>query len=189
MEKLRTIRLYGKLGQLFGREYRLAVANAAEAVRALGVMVPGFKAYMSNQQAKYAVFLGKENIGADQLHHPTGQADIRIAPVPAGSKKLGVFQIILGIVLIVAGFFTGGQTWGPAMMVLGAGMVISGAILMLSPQSTGSAAADGPNNRPSYAFNGPVNTAAQGNPVPLAYGEVIVGSCVISGGIYAEDRA
>ncbi|WP_416348642.1 hypothetical protein, partial [Listeria welshimeri] len=41
--KLRKIRLYGALGKRFGREHRLAVANAAEAVRALGVLFDGFQ--------------------------------------------------------------------------------------------------------------------------------------------------
>ena len=33
-----------------------------------------------------------------------------------------------------------------------------------------------------------VNVTAQGNPVPLLYGEMIVGSATISQGIYAEDQ-
>jgi predicted phage tail protein len=41
----------------------------------------------------------------------------------------------------------------------------------------------------SYAFNGPVNMQAQGNPVPVAYGETWTGSAVISGGIFSEDQA
>ena len=50
-------------------------------------------------------------------------------------------------------------------------------------------AKDGPNNGASYNFNGPVNTTAQGNPVPLLYGELFVGSSTISAGIYSEDQA
>ena len=48
---------------------------------------------------------------------------------------------------------------------------------------------DGPDNGASYNFNGPVNTTAQGNPVPLLYGEMFVGSATISAGIYSEDQA
>jgi len=187
--KLKTIRLYGKLGTKFGRVHQLAVANAAEAVRALCVLLPGFESHLANAPGGYAVFYGKQNLATDQLKHPSGSDDIRIAPVPAGAKSGGIFQVVVGVVLIVAGFFTGGATWGPAMMVMGAGMAISGAIMMLSPQPKGSASADSSANNPSYAFNGPVNTEAQGNPVPLLYGELIVGSSVISGGVYAEDRA
>jgi len=186
---MKTVRLYGRLGARFGRVHRLAVASAREAVHALCITVPGFENYLREPGHSYAVFNGRENIGLDQLGHPAGRSDIRIAPVPAGAKRAGLFQVVLGIVLVVAGFFTGGLTWGAALMLGGAALALSGAMLMLSPQSTGSAAADSVDNQASYAFNGPVNTVAQGNPVPLAYGEVICGSCVISGGIYSEERA
>lgn len=187
--KLRTIRLYGKLGTKFGRVHQLAVANAAEAVRALCVLLPGFESHLANAPGGYTVFYGKENLQLEQIGHPCGKDDIRIAPVPAGAKSGGIFQVVVGVVLIAAGFFTGGATWGPAMMAMGAGMAVSGAMMMLSPQPKGSASADSSANNPSYAFNGAVNTEAQGNPVPLLYGELIVGSAVISGGVYAEDRA
>ena len=185
---MKTVRLYGKLGAKFGRVHRLAVSSAREAVHALCIVVPGFEQYMRESNHGYTVFVGGENQTLDTLGHPSGKSDIRIAPIPAGAKRGGLFQVIVGIVLVVAGFFTGGSTWGPALMVMGAGMALSGAMLMLSPQSTGSASADSVNNQASYAFNGPVNTVAQGNPVPLAYGEVICGSCVISGGIFSEER-
>lgn len=190
--KLKTIRLYGKLGAKFGRVHRLAVSSAAEAVRALCVMLPGFEAHMANAPGGYAVFYGKENIDVDSLRHPAGSDDIRIAPMPIGAGgNGGIFQVVVGVVLIVAGYFTFGATsaMGMAMIAGGAGMAVGGAMLMLSPQPSGSASTDSPDNQSSYAFNGAVNTEAQGNPVPLLYGELIVGSAVISGGVYIEDRA
>ncbi|HNQ32149.1 MAG TPA: hypothetical protein PKJ93_00055, partial [Methanoculleus sp.] len=36
---------------------------------------------------------------------------------------------------------------------------------------------------------GPVNTMAQGHPVPVGYGEMIVGSAVISAGIEIDEVA
>lgn len=193
-EKLRTIRLYGKLGAQFGRVHRLAVRSTAEAVRALCVMLPGFEACLMGSEklgVGYAVFIGKRNIGADNLQEPTGNDDIRIAPIIGGRKSGGIFQVVVGVVMIVAGFFTGGTTWaayGPSLMIAGAAMALSGAIMILSPQAKSQSAED---NRPgamaSYNFNGPVNTQAQGKPVPLLYGEMITGSAVISGGIWAQD--
>lgn len=183
--KLKTIRLYGKLGTKFGRVHQLAVANAAEAVRALCVLLPGFESHMVNAPGGYAVFYGKENLAAEQLSHPSGKDDIRIAPVPAGAKSGGIFSVVVGIVLVVAGAVTA----NPALIAAGVGMAMGGAMMMLSPQPPGSASADSSANNPSYAFNGAVNTEAQGNPVSLLYGELIVGSAVVSGGVYAEDRA
>ncbi len=187
-EKIRTIRLYGQLGAKFGRVHELAVSSAAEAMRALSVLIPGFQQHLSESPLRYAVFIGRENIQKERLHDPAGRHDIRIAPMPAGAKRAGVFNLIVGLVLVVVGFYSGGSTWGQAAMMLGASMAVSGAMMMLSPQPPGAVDIDAPNNRPSYSFNGAVNTVAQGNNVPILYGHLIVGSAVISGGVYIEER-
>lgn len=187
-EKVRTIRLYGYLGSRFGRIHRLAVDSPAEAIRALCTIIPGFKAELISSKdrgIRYAVFRGKENLTAEQLHLPPGRDDIRIAPVLQGAKRGGIFQTILGVALIVIGIYT--QNYQLAYS--GGAMALGGVVQMLSPHPVGLSSKDSPDNGASYNFNGPVNTSAQGNPVPLLYGEMIVGSSVISGGIYAEDQA
>ncbi|WP_035060622.1 tail assembly protein [Andreprevotia chitinilytica] len=191
---LRTVRLYGQLGARFGRVHRLAVASAAEAVRALGKLLPGFEAELMGSRDRgvvYSVFLGRDNLNADRLREPAGEADIRIAPVLAGSKRGGLLQTVAGVVLIVVGAIAtawGYGVIGQPLMNMGIAMAIGGVVQMLVPQQQGLSTKDGPNNGASYNFNGPVNTTAQGNPVPVLYGEMIVGSAVISGGIYAEDQ-
>lgn len=191
-ERLRTIRLYGLLGARFGRKFRLAVSNPAEAVRALCVLLPGFQQYLMGAKAKgmeFAVFVGRQNLSKEQLHDPPGSDDIRIAPVLVGSKRGGILQTILGIVLIVVGVWT--QNY--QLAVQGGVMVLGGVAQMLAPQPKGLGAKDSAENTPNYSMNGAVNTQAQGNPVPVAYGGhdtkgMFVGSAVISGGIYAEDQ-
>lgn len=189
---LRTIRLYGKLGARFGRKFRLAVESPAEAVRALCAMLDGFERYLTESKDKgitFAVFVGDRNIGKDDLHFPAGRAEIRIAPVLIGAKRSGVLQTILGIVLIVVGVIGniyGG--WGTPFIQAGIGLLVGGVAQMLAPQPKGSSAGDKADNKASYAFNGPVNTQAQGNPVPVCYGRMIVGSAVISAGISAVDQ-
>ena len=42
-------------------------------------------------------------------------------------------------------------------------------------------------DRANYGFGGAVTTVAQGNPVPLLYGERDVGGFICSAGIYTED--
>lgn len=39
----------------------------------------------------YVVFVGGRSIGADELRHPVGNDDIRIAPIVMGSKSGGMF--------------------------------------------------------------------------------------------------
>lgn len=194
-DKLREVRLYGRLGARFGRIHMLAVSSMAEAIRALCVLIPGFERALADSDAhgvRYACFLGKRNIGEDQLQHPVGADAIRIAPVVAGAKRAGLFQTVLGAVMIVVGAvltYTGvGAPIGAAMMKMGAVLALGGVIQMLSPQQRGLSAQDGPENGASYNFNGAVNTSAQGNPVPVLYGRMICGSAVISAGIFAEDQ-
>ena len=117
-----------------------------------------------------------------QRQQPTGKGVIRISPVIRGSKQAGLLQTIVGAVLVVVGLVY--QPLLPAGLAMLAGDVIQ----MLSPQAKGLGTQDSPNNRPSYSFNGAVNTSVQGNPVPLLYGRMIVGSAVISAGIYSEDQ-
>ncbi len=122
LPKVRTIRLYGQLGAKFGREYRLAVANTAEAVRALSAQLPGFAAYLNTAKDRgvvFAVFPGKRNIGEQQLRDPPGQDEIRIAPVLQGSKRAGVLQTIVGVVLIIVGAVT---SWSGGVYLINLGV-------------------------------------------------------------------
>lgn len=187
MDTLRTIRLYGKLGAQFGRVHRLAVQSTAEAVRALCVLLPGFERELMTSRdhgIAYACFLGKTNIGRDQLQLSAGAEDIRIAPIMAGAKA-GFIQTIVGAFLVVAGLYLN----MPILVNMGVSMMVGGVVQMLSPQQQQTSAKDSAANGASYNFNGPVNTTAQGNPVPVLYGRMIVGSAVISAGILAQDQA
>ncbi|WMN18990.1 tail assembly protein [Pseudomonas piscis] len=207
-QKVRVVRLYGSLGTRFGRVHRLAVGSAAEAIRALCVLVPGFEAFLMESKDRgvtYSLFLGRDNLGQDRLHAPCGNSDIRIAPLLIGSKRSGGLQTIIGVALVVAAsYFTGGMaaTGSTASGLIGTGassgwtfaasmgisLAMGGVMQMMSPQLKGLGAMDRPDNRANYSFNGPVNTTAQGNPVGLLYGQLIVGSSVISAGIYAQDQ-
>jgi predicted phage tail protein len=193
MNILRTIRLYGKLGVQFGRIHRLAVESTAEAVRALCVMLPGFQTELMTSNDRgiaYACFVGKTNISKDDLQL-AGGGDIRIAPVLAGAKSGGFLQVVLGVALIAASFYAPGLSLKFASVLFGMGtsMALGGVVQILSPQQSQSSSADKVENGASYNFNGPVNTTAQGNPVPVLYGRMLVGSAVISAGILAQDQA
>lgn len=195
--QLQTIRLYGRLGAQFGRVHRLAVRSAAEAVQALCAILPGFEKEMvisGDRGVRYAVFLNRRNLAEAELNHAASDGEeIRIAPVIQGAKRTGVFQTILGAAMIAVGAvltYTGvAAPMGTTLMKMGAVMALGGAIQILSPTQTGLSTKDGPDNGASYNFNGAVNTTAQGNCVPLQYGECWAGSAVVSAGIYAEDKA
>ncbi|MDE9447790.1 tail assembly protein [Xenorhabdus bovienii] len=190
MNTLRTIRLSGVLIPQFGREYKLAVSSPIEAIRALSVMIDGFEKFLLTAKERgltFAVFIGKRNISRDELEL-SGEGDIRIVPVIIGSKKAGIFQTILGAVMVVAGVFAWLTPYGVPLVMSGASMMLGGVVQMLSPMPGGLARREDPDNKPSYAFGGPVNSIAQGNPVPIGYGKRRIGGAIISAGIYAEDQ-
>jgi len=108
----------------------------------------------------YAVFIGKRNIAEDELSHPVGNETIRIAPVVMGSKNGGVFNIILGAVLIAASFIPFLAPIAPFLMSTGAAMIAGGVVQLLTPMPKGLSSKDKPANTPSYVFNGPINTEA-----------------------------
>lgn len=196
MARLTTIRLYGALGARFGRVHKLAVQTSAEAVKALCINFDGLEDYLMNAKKNgmtFAVFRGKRNIGVQDFQELAGDSDIRIAPVMEGAKKAGIFQTILGAVMVVAGIVVTGLSYGwatpvgGAMISAGIGMMAGGIYQMLSPQPKGLQGRDDPDNKPSYAFGGSVNTLAMGNPVALLYGAREIGGAIISAGIVAED--
>lgn len=196
MARLTTIRLYGALGARFGRVHKLAVQTSAEGVKALCINLDGLESYLMNAKKNgmtFAVFRGKRNIGVEDYQNLAGNSDIRIAPVMEGAKKAGLFQTILGAVMIVAGIVVTGMTFGSAgvigagMVSAGIGMMAGGIYQMLSPQPKGLQGRDDPDNKPSYAFGSSVNTLAMGNPVAALYGEREIGGAIISAGIVAED--
>ncbi|AOM40154.1 tail assembly protein [Xenorhabdus hominickii] len=190
MNTVRTVRLYGVLGAQFGREHKLVVASPQEAIHALAVLIDGFEQFLLTAKERgltFAVFNGQRNISRDELAL-SGDTDIRIAPMIIGSKRAGVFQVILGAVMVVAGAFMWATPYGVPLVMSGASMMLGGVVQMLSPMPGGLARREDPDNKPSYAFGGPVNSIAQGNPVPLGYGQRRIGGAIISAGIYAEDQ-
>lgn len=199
---LREIRVYGRLAKFLGRRvFKAEVANAAEAVRFLLANFPAIEQHMADQH--YKVIVGGYQLNKDELHDPAGQQRIKIVPVLAGAGG-STAQIIAGTALIAlsfgigaiasAGVALGGLagigTVGTMGVALGASLVLGGVAQLLTPVLT---LPSGPDTeadpRKTYSFSGIQQTSRQGVPVPVVYGETIVGSVVISAGIDTEKVA
>jgi predicted phage tail protein len=190
---LRKIKLYGKLAKFIGhRVLEADVATAAEAVRFLLANWPELEAHMSDQY--YRVSIGTYDLTAEELHDPAGAAPISFVPVVAGAGATG--RIIAAIALIAASFFfpaaapaaaaltIGGSTFtavGAAIFFAGVSLLLTGVAQLLTPTPTTSKDEGDP--RKSFSFSGIQNTNRAGVPVPVVYGETLVGSVVISAGI------
>lgn len=191
--------LLGELGKKFGRRFMLDVKNPAEAVRALCANFPGFEKFVVTSEERnvgYRVVVGREDIGVDGLHDPSGRQTIKIVPVVGGAGKVG--KIIVGALLIATAIFFppaffatvayGTTTYGAIAFSIGLSLTLGGVVEMLAPQPK-KISQETPENMPSYTFNGPVNTTAQGYPVPVGFGRMIVGSAIISAGQTVEEMA
>ena len=183
---MRTIRLYGQLARFLGRRsFRAEVASAAEAVRFLLANFPQLEAHMNRQH--YRVSLDQRDLDVAEIHEPAGQASISFVPVIGGAGAVG--RIIAGVALVAAAFAIG-QPWlgkfaFDLAVGIGASLALGGVAQLLTPVARVGATpeADGTDPRKNFSFNGVQNTSRQGVPVPVIYGEMIVGSVVISAGI------
>uniref|UniRef100_A0AB39CAM2 Tail assembly protein n=1 Tax=Escherichia phage phiE31-2 TaxID=3236748 RepID=A0AB39CAM2_9CAUD len=196
---LKVIKLSGSLGRRFGVFHKLAVDSYPEAIRALSSQVEGFKDYMQSEvgsRMRYAVFVDGKNVGQHDEKAWQCAKEVRIIPIPTGSKSGGLFQVVLGAVIMATAFFTGGASlalmgaFASSAFMMGGAMVLGGVMQMISPQQGGSRlSSQSAKNKPSYAFGGAVNTTAAGYPIPLPYGQRTVGGAIWSAGSYAEDKA
>ena len=203
---LRKIKLYGHLAKAVGRKTLEAhVASAAEAVRFLLANFPHLEALMV--ESHYKVIVGDHSLTYDELHHPSGQSFISFVPVVQGAGE-GFGAILAGIALVALSFVSfgagtafagvgGSALFGgtaaagfgsTALFMVGSSLLLGGIGQLLSPTPTtptGNGSAKDP--KASFSFNGIQNTSRQGTPVPVIYGETIVGSITISAGVDTVD--
>lgn len=195
---LKTIKLYGVLAQRFGKQFKFDVANTREAMRALSTQVPGFEKFMLHAHEHgltFAVWQDNENINEKQLDMNTDASVIKVVPkvIGAGGNS-GLLSTILGAVMIAGAFFTGGATlsaWGALQVGLagaGIGMVMGGIAQMMMPKVDTTQNQNEDGNKANKGFGGAVTTMAQGNPVPILYGQREVGGFIASAGQYPEDQ-
>ena len=215
MSNLVTVNLHDSLGEFMGRKsWQLKVNSAAEAIRAIDTMSGGrlFK-YLGdekNSSKEYEVLVNEkylnppknieslEDIKNSELMMSYDTLDtIDIVPSISGSDKnvLGIILIVAAVALIATGVgaAAGAVTLGfglttGSLIVAGLGLAAAGAMILLSkpPKFEPFGDIDG-GQRDSYLFSGPVNTVSEGGPVPLGYGELIVGSNVIAQNLQVRD--
>ena len=199
---MREVILHGTLAKKYGKSFKLDIATAADAIRALAANFPSFIEDM--RLGSFHVVMGKKidtGIALDEREcggFNLGASTLHIAPVVAGSKRSGVLKAVLGVALLGVAFafsggalatpllggagFLGGITYGNLAMI-GAAMALSGISSLLSPEEKTSEKQD------SFTFGGPGNAYEQGSPIPLVYGRVITGGVLVSAGIDIEPIA
>jgi len=184
----RKIKLYGKLGKLFGKEWNLDVNSVGEAIRAINANTNGrLEEYLYNGKGAkvyYKVCIKNKNntISKEEINTPYEKGDIYIIPVIRGNEKNGVFQTILGVVLVVVGLvinyitFGSGSPVGSLFIKAGVALALGGIAQMLSPNPN----TNDVERKTSYLFQGNATTVNQGMAVGTIYGRALVNPMPIS---------
>ena len=190
---LKKIKVYGTLRKFLGQaEFEVDLNTPKEAISFLVCNFKGIEKHMADQF--YTIQVGSKVI-TEELLNLNSKDDIKIIPVVHGN--------FLGILLGVGALF-GGSAVAAGTTFLGSGllatvvsgaltsiatsMVVDGVTSMLSPQQsnlspTGQDALDPAALASNYSFTGLTNISRAGVPVNLVYGEIVVGSIVVSNGV------
>ena len=196
---LRKVKLYGELADFIGHKELDAVINStADAIRFLVSNFPKLEAHMS--QRYYKVLVDNYEIGEEDIQNPIGKSDISIVPVISGAG--GGSKLLLGAALIGGAFlftplsmgsffspivapgsFAAAGAMTKAAVGIGGALILSGVSDMLFPLPKLPDFADEEDPRISFSFSGVQNTSRAGTSHPIAYGEIVTGSVVISAGI------
>ncbi|EQB9549528.1 tail assembly protein [Escherichia coli] len=179
--------------QRFGRRIDLRVKTGAEAIRALATQLPAFRQKLNDgwYQVRIAGRDAGENELSARLNEPLANgAVIHIVPRLAGAKRGGVFQAVLGAALISTAIWMPGLSIVASnlMFSLGAGMVLGGVAQMLAPKAKTPKVSATDNGKQNTYFSSLDNMVAQGNVLPVLYGEMRVGSRVASQEISTADE-
>lgn len=211
---MREIKLYGPLARFVGqRKFLAEVSSAGEAIRMLVANFPGLEQHMAGWN--YRVVVDNYDADLDEVNNPVAET-IQIIPVVAGSFWKTFGKILAGIALVAVAIInpfgaaaigtfgiTSGLTVSTLVGVIGASLILGGVSQMLSPTPqlgllgpatgfTPSKSSEGsaldPQGQDSYSFSGIQNTSKAATPVPVVFGETIVGSVTISAGIDVDNK-
>ena len=190
-----NVRFYGSLKQ-FGSDFRLDCKTPAEVIHALTSQIPKLRQFI--QQGLFTVRVGRDYFDNRYLEKGLSQklrddSTVHLTPTLKGSKRGGLFGVITGVALLAGALALGPLGFSviganAAWMVggLGASMLLGGVAQMLTKMPSMSTGKDA-DKKQSTSFSNLSNMAAQGRPMPLAYGRIRVGSLIISQGVETMD--
>ena len=211
---LRTVKVYGHLAEHCGQSvFEALVRVPADAIKFLLCNFPELRSLM--RDGYYKVAVGKFDLQLadhpEQLHFPLAETDVvKVIPVVSGAGGRGVGQFLLGAALITAAVLAPGAGMvglgfaktGVATSMLaapgfaaasaaavvagnvGLALALGGIAQMITPVPKQPEL--GGEGQGGFAFSGPQNTSQEGIPVPVVYGEMIVGSVVLSTKLVAD---
>ena len=179
-----NVKFYGALKQ-FGTDFKLDCKNVAEVLTALFSQIQGLRQHI--QKGVYKVRIGSKYLDNRYLekglqYKLKDGMTVHFTPVVAGAGAK--VQFVVGAALAVVGFSTGMTALG----AVGVSLMLGGVAQMLTKTpSMRSGGSEEKEKKQSTSFSGLQNMTAQGRPMPLAYGQILTGSLIISQGVETYD--
>ena len=169
-----TINFHGNLTQ-FGDSFTLYADTVNDAIRSLVMQIDGLKQHM--RKGFYRLKVGKR-IVTEKEYIDVVKLDsdciVHISPRVAGAGKFGTF--IVGAVLTAVGTYFGIAP----LAQLGVGLMIGGVAQMLTKQPSFNQDYKGIEDSKSSYFTNLQNIVGQGKQIQRVYGDIRVGSVVVS---------
>lgn len=200
---MKNILIFGGLAEKYQAEWQLEVKSPAEALRAIDANCPGFLQdatdvgyvcvlvdYDNPDNTRQVMMATRNDLWCDETLAivPKVQGEFPaviaawVAAAAAASittASIATVALVFEIVYAIAYIAVVVAISAIANLVIGA---ISGSSATTASQG------EAPENKPSYLYNGVINTMRQGHPIPVLYGgPLIVGTMVISVSIDAQD--
>ncbi len=182
-----NIFLHGKLARIFGPKFRFSICRPKDALSAIETIHEGFLGKLvelSSQGLQYSIIADNQTVeGIEGFSGKRKIKELHIVPTVYGS---GVAALAVGAVALAAGVAVGTTTLLGSILVAVAVSAISFGIQSLlakppeanSPSASASSASTSATSK-SFLFSNKENIKQQGNPVPLGYGRLRIGSAVI----------
>jgi len=185
---MKKIKLLGDIAEKYKADWLLEVDTASEALRAINANRPGFLA-ACDAGGYVAILIDESN--PDAARQVTNECGLDAW----GDEMLYVVPKISGnvtaaiIASITSGVISGTAATIVAIVVnMAISLAISAIASLIAGTPDGSGANEAPENKPSYIFNGVVNTSRQGGRIPVLYGgPLLVGSMVLSSRVNTQD--
>jgi predicted phage tail protein len=181
-----TVNLHGHLKDSFGTGHQFAVNTLSDVLKALDANFDDFTPQIVKDERRYSIVVDhKVDYGSEEMiPAPIGtNSEVDIIPYIEGSGGSGGWQVVAGVLLIAAGFIFTGATLGAltvpgGMMVsAGIGLIIGGVATLLAPDQE---VQDDDTATKGSSFKNAKNLIGQGYPVPIGYGQLRIGSNLIS---------
>lgn len=197
----RRIFLHGKFRKLLPLPVEIDASTVAEAISGLCVVTGSVLKPKPGQGKHLVQIVGFSTPEAINRPLRDDELDLHIVPAFVGGKSGGIFQIVIGIVLVVvATIVSYGSASGWAASVafgmsagtvatMGAMMVVGGLLSLISQSPSASFDNSSSSTESSRYLGTPSNTTKVGTRIPFGYGRMRVYGQILSMNIDAKDVA